>query len=143
MTKTLHNFMLVSEFPPLTSNLKKVHYNTCTDWCEPVSKTIYADNISTCQSFWSFIFVPNLVFLTRPSLQILGKILDGSISDFWISGQSLIKRNCQNFRTCDDIDMKLGPVTKFHKRNKTTWKTLDDDDNSENCDVITIFSFYG
>ena len=31
MTKTLHNFMLVSEFPPLTSNLKKVHYNTCTD----------------------------------------------------------------------------------------------------------------
>ena len=59
------------------------------------------------------------------------------------SGPSLIKRNSHNSRTSDDIDMKLGPVTKFDKRNKTTLKTFDDDIMSENCDNIVIFSIYG
>ena len=45
---------------------------------------------------------------------------DGAISDFWISGQSLIKENGHNSRTNDGIDMKLGPVTKLDKRNKET-----------------------
>ena len=40
------------------------------------------------------------------------------ISDFRISRQSLIKRNSHNSRTSDDIDMKLGPVTKLDKRKK-------------------------
>ena len=40
------------------------------------------------------------------------------------SGQSLIKRNCHNFRTSDDIDMKLGPVTKLDKKDKTTSKKI-------------------
>ena len=44
---------------------------------------------------------------------------DGCISDFGISGQFLIKENCRNSRTSDYIDMKLGAVTKLHKRNKT------------------------
>ena len=66
------------------------------------------------------MFMPNLVFFTRPSLQILGKIW--SISDFQISGQSFIKRNCHNSRTSDYIDMKLGPVTKLVKKNKATSK---------------------
>ena len=35
---------------------------------------------------------------------------DGGISDFQISGQSLIKENCYNSRTSDDIDMTLGTV---------------------------------
>ena len=61
--------------------------------------------------------VPNFVSLTRHSLQILGKT-----SDFRISGQSLMKENCHNSRISNDIDMKLGPVTKFNKRNKTTSK---------------------
>ena len=39
--------------------------------------------------------------------------------------------------------MKLGPVTKLDKRNKTTSKKFDDDVMSENCDVIVIFSIYG
>ena len=39
--------------------------------------------------------------------------------------------------------MKLGPVTKLDKRNKTTSKKFDDDVISENCDVIAIFSIYG
>ena len=59
---------------------------------------------------------------------------DGSISDFRVSGQSLIKRNCHNSRTSYDIDMKLGPVTKFDKRIKTTSKNFDDDN---------IFPIYG
>ena len=39
--------------------------------------------------------------------------------------------------------MKLGPVTKIDKRNKTTLKKFDDDVMSANCDVIVIFPFYG
>ena len=86
--------------------------------------------------------MPNLVSLTCPSLQILGKNPDEGISDFRISDQSLIKENCDNSRTSDDIDMKLGPVAKFDKRNKTTSKKIDDDVMSENCDVILIFLIY-
>ena len=65
------------------------------------------------------------------------------ISDFRISGQSLIKESCHNSRTRDDIDMKLGPVTKLDKRNKTTSKKFDVDVMSENCDVIVIFQIFG
>ena len=39
--------------------------------------------------------------------------------------------------------MKLGQVTKFDKKNKTTSKKFDDDVMSENCDVIDIFPIYG
>ena len=39
--------------------------------------------------------------------------------------------------------MKLGPVTKICKRNKTTSKKFGDDALSENCDVIVIFLIYG
>ena len=63
--------------------------------------------------------VPNFVSVTRHSLKILGKT-----SDFRISGQSLMKENCHNSRISNDIDMKLGPVTKFNKRNKTTSKNF-------------------
>ena len=35
--------------------------------------------------------------------------------------------------------MKLGPVTKLDKRNKTTSKTFDDDVFSANCNTIVIF----
>ena len=54
-----------------------------------------------------------------------------------------MKENCHNFRTSDDIDMKLGPVSKFDKRNKTMQKKFDDNVMSANCDVIAIFSIYG
>ena len=68
---------------------------------------------------------------------------DMGISDFQISGQSFIKENCHNSITSDDIDMKLGSVTKIDKRNKSTSKIFDDDVTSENCDAIIIFSLYG
>ena len=41
-----------------------------------------------------------------------------------ISRQFLLKENCPNSRTSDDIDMKLGAVTKLDKRSKTTSKTF-------------------
>ena len=78
-----------------------------------------------------------------PQSPDIGQNLDGGISDFRISGQSLIKENCHNSRTSDDIDMKLGPVTKLDKRNKTTSKKFDVDVMSENCDVIVIFRIFG
>ena len=37
--------------------------------------------------------------------------------------------------------MKLGPVTKLDKKNKTTSKKIDNDIMSENCDVIVFFKF--
>ena len=39
--------------------------------------------------------------------------------------------------------MKLGPVTKIDKANKTTSKKFDDDVMSGNCDFTTIFPIYG
>ena len=39
--------------------------------------------------------------------------------------------------------MKLGPVTKLDKINKTTSKKFYDDVMSSNCDVIVIFPIYG
>ena len=37
--------------------------------------------------------------------------------------------------------MKLGPVTKLDKKNKTTSKNFDDDAMSENYDIIVSFGF--
>ena len=78
-----------------------------------------------------------------PQSPDIGQNSDGGISDFRISGQSLIKENCRNSRTSDDIDMKLGPITKLDKRNKKTTKWFDEDVMSANCDVIVIFPIYG
>ena len=82
----------------------------------------------------------NLVSLTRRSPQILGNTQTSVFPDFW---STLVKVNCHNSRTSDDIDMKPGPVTKLDKRNKVTSKKFDDDVMSANCDVIVIFSIYG
>ena len=86
-----------------------------------------------------------MVFLTC-SFQSpdIGQTSDRGISDFGISGQSLMKRHCHNSRASDDTDKtdkKLGPVTKLDKRNKTKSKKFDDDVISENCDVTVIFQF--
>ena len=83
----------------------------------------------------------NLVSISCPSPDI-GQNSDGGISDFQISGQSLIKENCHNSRTSGDIDMKLGPVTKLDKRNKTTSKKFDVDVMTVNWDVIVIFQMF-
>ena len=59
-----------------------------------------------------------------PQSPDIGENSNKGISDFQISGQSLIKGNCHNSRTSDDIDTKPGPVTKLDKRNKATSKNL-------------------
>ena len=72
--------------------------------------------------------------ITCPSLGFPLKLS----SDFRISGQSLIKENCHNSRTSDDIDMKLGPVTKLDKKNKATSKKL----TMMSCrQIVTSLSF--
>ena len=38
--------------------------------------------------------------------------------------------------------MKLGPVPKIDKKNKTTSKEIDDDVMKEKCDIIAIFPIY-
>ena len=85
--------------------------------------------------------MPNLVSITCPTQSPdIGQTSDGGISDFRISGQSLIKENCHNSRTSDDINMKLGPVTKLDKKNKTTSENFDDDVMSV---IVTSLSFFG
>ena len=63
---------------------------------------------------------------------------DVDTSYFRIPGQALIKENCHNSRTSDDIDMKVGPVTKLYKKNKTTSKKL----AMKSClQIVTSWSF--
>ena len=92
----------------------------------------------------------SVTFYKRHSCQILypwltsvfryWKNSDGGIYDFRISVQSLIKENCHNSRTSDDTDMKLGPVTKPDKRNKTTSKNL----TMTSCrKTVMSLSFFG
>ena len=70
----------------------------------------------------------------------IGQNSDGDISDFQISGQSLIKENCHNSRANVDIDMKFGSVTKIDKRNKITSKKL----TTTSCQkTVTSLSFFG
>ena len=56
---------------------------------------------------------------------------------------SFMKENYHKSRTSDDIDLKLGPVTKIDKRKKTFSKEIDDSAMSENYDVIYFFQIYG
>ena len=84
--------------------------------------------------------MPDLISITCPSLQIFGKTQTGT-SNFRISGQFLIKENCHNFRTSDDIHMKLRPVTKIDKRNKTTPKKKLAMTSCQK--IVTPLSFFG
>ena len=79
--------------------------------------------------------MPNLVSLTRPQSLDVGQNSDGGISTFQISGQSLIKEKYYNSRTCNDIGMKLGPVTKLTRETRK----IDDDAMLTNCDTIVTF----
>ena len=72
---------------------------------------------------------------------MIGSYIKGCISDFWLSGQSLIKENCYNSRTSADIDRDFGPVTKLGKRNKKH-KKIDDGIKLANCDAIVILPIF-
>ena len=71
--------------------------------------------------------------LTSPHSPDIGENADGGIFDFWISGKSLINKNCH----------ELGQVTKHCKRNTETLKKIDDDLMSTNFYFIVIFPIYG
>ena len=75
---------------------------------------------------------------TLPQSPDIGQISDGGNSNFRISGLSLIKRNCHNSRTSDDIDKRLGPVTKLNKRNKTTSKKRKKIDDEVMSEILTL-----
>ena len=52
----------------------------------------------------------------------------------------MIKENYHNSRTSDDIVLKLAPVTKLDKRNKTTSKKFDDYVSRRR--IVTSLSFF-
>ena len=81
--------------------------------------------------------MPHLVSLTCSSLQILDKTQMGVISGFLV--KFFINKNRHKSRTSDDIDMKLGPVTKLGKRKETS-KEFDSNVVSTNYDTSVIFS---
>ena len=53
-----------------------------------------------------------------------------------------LNENYHISRTCHDIDMKLGPVTKLDNRKTATSYKIDDDILSGNCDAIVFFPIY-
>ena len=78
-------------------------------------------------------------FPNSPQSPDIGQNSDGGMSDLRISGQSLIKVNCLNSRTSDDIKVKLGPVTKLDKRSDTKSKKL----TVTSCrQIVTSLSFF-
>ena len=106
------------------------------------SKTVKAVTQKFCSMQWHSIRDICAKFGIHNSLQSpdIGQNSDRGISNFQISGQFLIKENCHNSRTSDDTDMKLGPVTKLDKRNKTTSKNL----TLTSCrKIVTSLSFFG
>ena len=107
------------------------------------SETVKAVTLAFCSIQQHFIKGVRAKFGIPNSLRSLdtGQESDGGISDFWISGQSLIKGNCHNSRISHDIDMNLWTVTKLDKRNKTASKKIDDHLILENCYFIAIFQF--
>ena len=50
----------------------------------------------------------------------IGQNLDRSIFNSRFLGKSFMKESCDSSRTCNDIDMKLGPITRLDKRNTMT-----------------------
>ena len=92
-----------------------------------------------------WVGVHSVIFHYRYSSQSpdVGKNSDGGISNYWTSDQSFIKKNCYNSRTSNDMDMKVGPVTKLDKRNTATSKKAEYDVMSANCDLLVIFPIYG
>ena len=90
------------------------------------SQKIKAETLLFCNIQYYFIRDIHAKFNISNWAQPLdiGPKSDVGISDFQISGQSLIKESFHNSRTSDDIDMKLEPVTKIDKRNKITSKNL-------------------
>ena len=97
----------------------KIWYNKIQLMIVTKYKSSNINHFSAFSKIFLERFHPNSVPLTCSSLCILGDLItDGDISNLRISGQSLIKENCHNSRTRNDIDRKFGSVTK-----NLIWKT--------------------
>ena len=88
------------------------------------SETVKAVTLTFCSIQQLFIRDIHAKFGSPNSSQSpdIGQNSDWGISDFQISGQSCINENRHDSRTSDDIDIKLGPVTKLDKGNTSTSK---------------------
>ena len=72
-----------------------------------------------------------------------GQNIDGGISNFQTSGQSFMNDNFHNSRIINNIDLKVGLVTQFDKRNTATLKKFHYDAISTNCGIIDLCPIYG
>ena len=63
--------------------------------------------------------MPNLVFVTLPSPEVLDKNQNVPFPILGFLVKSLINKYCHDSRTSNVIDMKLRPVTKLDKRTTT------------------------
>ena len=97
-----------------------------SQFCHNKSKMVKAVTLELCSFQWDSIrdICAKFGIHNSPQSPDIGQNSDRGISDFQISGQSVIKENCHNSRTSDDVDMELGSETKLDKRNKTTSKKL-------------------
>ena len=88
------------------------------------SEMIKAVTIAFCSIQWHFLryIRAKLSIPTSPYSPDVGEKTEERISDFRISGQSLVKENYHNSRASDIdnqyIDTKLGSVTKLGKTDK-------------------------
>ena len=96
------------------------------------SEMIKSIILAYCSIQQRFIRAIRAKFVIPKSSQssYIGKNSDWGISNSRISGQSLIKENCRNSKSSDDIDMKLGPVTNMTRETKQS-----DDVMSANCEA--------
>ena len=74
------------------------------------SKTVKARTLTSCsvqkiliRDIRTISSIPNL-----SKLPVIRQNPRAGVSNFCISGQSLLNENCHNSRTSDDIEMKLG-----------------------------------
>ena len=97
------------------------------------------------------IFILNLV--GRRVILLPCWFLIFSVSRYWAklrrgyflfpaSGQSLIKENCHNSRTSNDIDIKLGPVSEFDKRTQQRQKKKKKKELCGNCHFFDLCSIW-
>ena len=110
-----------------------------------ISKTLEAVVLAVCSVSYHFIRDIHVKFrvLNLSQCLYIEQNVDGGISDFRISSQSFINKNCPNSRTSYDTDINHGTVTKLDKRDTAIQKKIDDDIMSTNCDVLVIFPIYG
>ena len=102
-------------------------------------ETVKGMNFAAFKNYSLEIFIPNLIFLTRPSPHILVKTQTGVFPIFRFLVKSLTNKIYHKSRTSNGIDIKLGPVTELDMKNTTMSNKFDDDFVSGNYYIIVFF----